>query len=646
MLGHVKNLYVLLTLLFACSTAFSRILPDIPYTVVPADTNQHLDIYIPDFIEDKQPAVVFFHSGGFYGGSRKGQMVYYLDSLYAHGFVVVSAGYRVGASGAFPYAVHDAQTSIRFLKSNADRFFIDSSRIGVLGASAGGYLAAMIAVAHHVDSLQGDELGYSEVSSEVVSATLMFPVTQFHDWDQLYDARCEQHNSSYNSLISFVGCVPQICLQRSRNLAPQAFLDKPTQTELLTLHGNLDCIIPAGTTLLFHQALISAGTQATLQLQPDYSHNDDVRWFQGEIKQSVQQFFSRTLRKYQKNCPGHTPSPFTPLAESKQHYFSSDESFHTVTSVQKAIDSLLVQPLTDSSSLQRPITIAIIARPMLQKALEQFTHAIDIATRENKINQHVQFITLSTDAPVEFLSDSLWVDTTAKAQWQDVLHGEGISIAEVDAVWYFPFSQQSTPVDTSQIQLEQLAHNITRATRQLSAVFDNSKGVFLSDRPYRGFDQHQAFTNHDEPGYALTLAIRRAIISQLDIPSPRPWAIAWGPWMWHNGTSASPLGFYTECSDYNDGIFLNASAAQRLGAYMLSFWQTSDLSFPWIVSHPTVRPTASALLNIPSTNTVGKQRFFDLQGRVVRTQQSLATPPGLIIKQQQGSIRFILPGLY
>jgi acetyl esterase/lipase len=57
--------------------------------------------------------------------------------------------YRVGKTGRLPVPLLDGARAVRFVRSHADEFGIDASRIGMLGFSAGGHLAATTAA--HAD---------------------------------------------------------------------------------------------------------------------------------------------------------------------------------------------------------------------------------------------------------------------------------------------------------------------------------------------------------------------------------------------------------------------------------------------------------------------------------------------------------------
>ncbi|HYD10102.1 MAG TPA: cell wall-binding repeat-containing protein [Acidimicrobiales bacterium] len=117
-----------------------------------ANTNEQLlmDVFEPagDDVAAR-PTIVFVHGGGFYlGGTGEFERDVYLP-LVRRGYVVASISYRLipspGCSGGpidvcvtgMHHAREDAQTAVRFLRANAATYGIDTSRIAMMGTSAG-----------------------------------------------------------------------------------------------------------------------------------------------------------------------------------------------------------------------------------------------------------------------------------------------------------------------------------------------------------------------------------------------------------------------------------------------------------------------------------------------------------------------------
>lgn len=102
-------------------------------------------IYIPS--KDKSlPVVLFYHGGGWVQGSLTSHdnLTRYLAK--ASSAVVVSVDYRLAPENPFPAGLTDAYAALEWVAQNADSFGADPSKIAVMGDSAGGNLAAVIAL--------------------------------------------------------------------------------------------------------------------------------------------------------------------------------------------------------------------------------------------------------------------------------------------------------------------------------------------------------------------------------------------------------------------------------------------------------------------------------------------------------------------
>jgi acetyl esterase/lipase len=118
-----------------------------------------LDLWVPAG-ETPAPLVVWIHGGGFMFGDRR-----YLpetlrpdqvfDELLAAGLAVASIDYRHALEAPFPAQLHDAKAAVRYLRAHAGELGIDTGRIGVMGESAGGHIAALVGLTAHRPDLEG-----------------------------------------------------------------------------------------------------------------------------------------------------------------------------------------------------------------------------------------------------------------------------------------------------------------------------------------------------------------------------------------------------------------------------------------------------------------------------------------------------------
>ena len=103
-----------------------------------------LDLYLPSGATGF-PCLVWFHGGGLETGSRK-DAERWAVSLAADGIAVAAVDYRLSPKAAYPAYVRDAAAAAAWVQAHVATCGGDTRRVFVGGHSAGGYLAAMIAL--------------------------------------------------------------------------------------------------------------------------------------------------------------------------------------------------------------------------------------------------------------------------------------------------------------------------------------------------------------------------------------------------------------------------------------------------------------------------------------------------------------------
>ena len=104
-----------------------------------------LRIYTPDG-DGPFPAVVYFHGGGWVLGDRRTHDALCRRLANAAACVVVSVDYSRAPEYKFPTPLENCYRATRFVAQNSEQFQIDAERIAVAGDSAGGNLAAGVAL--------------------------------------------------------------------------------------------------------------------------------------------------------------------------------------------------------------------------------------------------------------------------------------------------------------------------------------------------------------------------------------------------------------------------------------------------------------------------------------------------------------------
>jgi acetyl esterase/lipase len=104
------------------------------------------DLYLPKGVA-KAPVVIAVHGGGWQNGSRA-TWKHLAPHLAKQGYAVFAISYRLGKAGIYPREVYDVKAAIQFVRAKAADLGVDPDRIGLMGASAGAHLVALVGLAH------------------------------------------------------------------------------------------------------------------------------------------------------------------------------------------------------------------------------------------------------------------------------------------------------------------------------------------------------------------------------------------------------------------------------------------------------------------------------------------------------------------
>lgn len=142
-----RNLILsLLMSITACSVGYSQY--RILYKEIDS-TKLFMEVYQPGIIDSakKYPAIAFFFGGGWIEGSMK-QFEPQAKYFSQRGMVCFLVDYRIkNKHQTSPFeSLKDAKSAIRFIRIQANKFHIDTSKIVAAGGSAGGHLAAATAL--------------------------------------------------------------------------------------------------------------------------------------------------------------------------------------------------------------------------------------------------------------------------------------------------------------------------------------------------------------------------------------------------------------------------------------------------------------------------------------------------------------------
>ena len=124
---------------------------NVPYA---KDTlKRHLmDIYVPPGSKENLPLIVFIHGGAWMLNDKYADMSYMKNTVRGFidsGYVMASIAYRYSTDAPFPAQIQDCNQAVEYLYQHAAEYKIDKKRIAVIGFSAGGHLASLMALSNN-----------------------------------------------------------------------------------------------------------------------------------------------------------------------------------------------------------------------------------------------------------------------------------------------------------------------------------------------------------------------------------------------------------------------------------------------------------------------------------------------------------------
>jgi len=126
-------------------------LPDVPVKEVRVPASGSLPevtVYVVNQrAGEKRPAILHTHGGGYILGSAKSEARHLQETARQLDCVIVSVEYRLAPEARYTASVEDNYAGLLWLYRNADTLGVDRAKIALLGESAGGGHAALLAIA-------------------------------------------------------------------------------------------------------------------------------------------------------------------------------------------------------------------------------------------------------------------------------------------------------------------------------------------------------------------------------------------------------------------------------------------------------------------------------------------------------------------
>jgi acetyl esterase/lipase len=253
---------------------------DLEYARV-GDLPLQLDLYVPD--TPRPPLIVYVHGGGWRSGTKTEMP---LGGLIKAGYTVASIDYRLSPQAPFPAQVHDIKAAIRFLRAQQSQLGIDARRIVIVGASAGGHLAALVGVTNGNKELEGTVGTHLDQSSDVQGIISLFGASNL----LTILSQSTEHGLSVRvpALQLLLGGQPTEKPDLARLASPVEHIDAH-DPPLLLLHGDADPQMPPEQSKELAAAYEKAGLPVKLVIIPKAVHGGKI-FYDSEHVALMQEF--------------------------------------------------------------------------------------------------------------------------------------------------------------------------------------------------------------------------------------------------------------------------------------------------------------------------------------------------------------------
>jgi acetyl esterase/lipase len=136
----------------------------------PAFRGNVLDLYRDRSDRVGRPTLVYLHAGGFHFGSKRLGARHLLYRLASHGWVCISANYRL-LPAEFPDPVIDVKKVIAWVREHGRDYGADPDAVFLAGSSAGGHLASLAALTANEPAFQP---GFEDTDTSVSGAVSLY----------------------------------------------------------------------------------------------------------------------------------------------------------------------------------------------------------------------------------------------------------------------------------------------------------------------------------------------------------------------------------------------------------------------------------------------------------------------------------------
>lgn len=298
------NFRILLLTTLAFSGTFAMAQPDHIKSIFPEGTTFHqnvpyagdtlrkhlLDIYLPPNAKPNTPVVIWMHGGAWNHNDKYADMSYMKKTIRAildNGYALASIDYRHSTTAPFPAQIIDCNQAVEFLYTNSARFKLNKTRFALIGFSAGGHLASLLALS--LNNGVGEFYNAAKKPSFSIKTVLDF----YGPSDFLLFYGTATPDQEPRSIDQLLNASPLRRPDISKKASPVTYVDK-ADPPFFIVHGEKDPDVPTAQSYLLQSYLQLAGVKNELTIVKNAPHYGEM-FDADEIRIKLLAFLKATL---------------------------------------------------------------------------------------------------------------------------------------------------------------------------------------------------------------------------------------------------------------------------------------------------------------------------------------------------------------
>lgn len=252
-----------------------------------------LDIYLPSNAGKNTPLIVWVHGGAWMMNDKYADMGYMKNTIKAFidsGYALASVDYRFSTDAVFPAQIQDCNQAMEYLYQHAEQYKLDRNRIAVIGFSAGGHLASLMALSNNntVKEFYHDGI---KTNFRIKCALDFYGPA---DFVVLAGSPDTSINNARNPVAILLGALPLERPDLAKRASPVTYVDK-NDPPFLIVQGEKDQSVPYTQSKLLSSWLTIAGVKNQLIIVPNAPHFGEM--FDADyIRKRIFNFLSTYLK--------------------------------------------------------------------------------------------------------------------------------------------------------------------------------------------------------------------------------------------------------------------------------------------------------------------------------------------------------------